>query len=309
MSNQIELYKKVSIEMLEEAGVEIDFPILSYQNDSGDLIDYVYEDEERIILMNEIDPLWTPSHHNLRIEQSIKIENPSVFFGSNGVTAEGNTIGFSAHIYSQASSFQRTISFGTIEASDSSSVIKFNFDFNPGMLRGSLRIDFFMYVKELRLKQLFQAPMQGMKLNSCSLGDMTIFIDGDGSVFPITEFENPNGPLWKFERNWIEPQIDTFDITNVNLMLNTAHPLFSQLKEGRTRVSKRFMGEIIVQSMAMIIHEILFVENIDEETFSGAEPNSILAAVDYWIKTFEVDTSSMYSVSNSLREFWEEKLL
>lgn len=309
MSNQIELYKKVTVEMLEEAKMRIDFPVISYQTDTGDEFNYKHENEERVILMNEVDAMWTPTHQNLRISQSIYLDNPKILFGNTGVTALGNTIGFSAHIYSQSSGFQKTVSFGSLESSDNNKVITFQHEFAPGTLRGIVEIDFFMYVKDLKVKQLFQAPMIGMKLNACSLGDITLFIDGDGSVFPISEFEDPKGPLWLLEKNWIEPQIDTFDITNVNLILNTAHPLFNQLKEGKTKVYKRFMGEIITQSMAMIIHEVLFVENIDEEQFKDAEPNSIIAAVDYWIKTFEIETSSMFAVSNSLRKYWEDKLM
>ena len=58
-------------------------------------------------------------------------------------------------------------------------------------------------------------------------------MDGVGSSFPITEFEDKEGPLWKIEK-LISPDEDTLDASNVSIAFNIKHPsVFRSKKETR----------------------------------------------------------------------------
>lgn len=308
VTNQISLFKKIDNQLLEKVGYSLEKPIISYLDDTDLEKNILCEHEDRIVLMTELDSLWSPINHNLKVEQVIKITNPSYFFGESGVTSSENKIGFAAHIHSTTSNFQKVINFGSLEYTEKPTDVSFEYNFPKSSIRGVIYIDFLIYLKDYQSGGAFQTDIVGMKLNEGDIGNIIIYVDGDGSIFPITEFEEKDGPLWILEKNWIEPNLDTFDVSNINLSLNIAHPLFAQLKEGKNRVNKRFMGDIIVQAMAYIINDVLFNDGYTVEDFEDAEPNSILAAVAYWITTFEIDISSAFSVSNSLRRYWEYKL-
>lgn len=148
-----------------------------------------------------------------------------------------------------------------------------------------------------------------MILTEEDIYNLTIIVDGEGSAFPISEFNEKNGPLWKLDKNWTDALEDTFDSSNVNLSLNIGHPLFAQIKDGKTRGNRILMGDIMIQSMAMIIQQVLLIEERNIDELDEASTTSILAVVKYWTQTFELDTSSLFSIMNSLRGKLERDMM
>lgn len=113
----------------------------------------------------------------------------------------------------------------------------------------------------------------------------------------------------EIRKNWIEPNIDMFDISNVNLSLNTSHKLFEQVKAGKTRVARAIMGDIMINAISMIIQEVILIEKYTIDDKDDVLPGSILQAVQYWVNTFEVETKSLFTISNSLRRYWDKQML
>ena len=116
--------------------------------------------------------------------------------------------------------------------------------------------------------------------------------------FPITEFEEKDGPLWKIEKNWTSPEDDTLDANNISIAFNIKHPLFQKLKETR-RINSSYMNHIIIQAMAMIIQQVIIIEECSVEDEENLIPGTILSIVSY-CKTFNVDTSDIFTIQNSL---------
>lgn len=305
--NQISLYRKMTEKMSEEVGINIELPEITYMENDETKEITVNNDFEGIIKINEYDTMWSPDQHNMRVFQNFTFEKPSVLFGKQGVTMPGNKIGLGVHMHSRTSNFQKTISVGTISNVTSNVNIEFNHVFPTSELRGNLLLDFFLYLKEYDDYCPQHATTVGMILSEDDISNLEIIIDGEGSIFPMSEFSDKNGPLWKIEKNWIEASIDTFDSSNVNLSLNIAHPLFKQIKAGKTTISRAMMGDIMIQAMALIIQQVILIE--EPEDFEDALPNSILSAVNYWVSTFEVDISSLFSIINSLKEYWDKKMI
>lgn len=308
-TNQISLYKKINMNLIDKSGLRVLNPEFSY-NASGEKTKILVGDSfEGILTVNEFDSMWSPIEHDLEVNQTFLIEKPSELYGEQGVTMIGNKIGLAVHIHSKSSSFQKTIDFGTIPYTDNLVSIEFNHRFPPSSLRGNIKLDFYAYLKESNTSYNTHASRVGMILSQGDIDNWMIVTDGDGSVFPMSEFEDKNGPLWRLDKNWVEANLDTFDSSNVNLSLNIAHPLFEQAKAGKLQISRAYMGNILIQAMTMIIQQVIIVEKNTLTDEQEVLPDSILAAVSYWVSSFDIDTSSLFSIANTMHDYWDRKMI
>ncbi|WP_303965610.1 hypothetical protein [Sporosarcina ureae] len=308
-TNQILLYRKIDSAMSERAGIEVGEPHFYYESAGGLKEIELGPDFNDVLTINEFDQEWTPVENNLLIKQKYIFNDPTVLFGEDGVTVEENRIGLAVHIYSKTSSIQKTVSFASF--SDSQNRIEFLFEhsFPAASLRGSVEMDFFLFLKDNFECKPYQADQVGMILSEGNLYSLTIVVDGEGSAFPITEFNQKDGPLWLLDKNWADATEDSFDNSNINLKLNVAHPLFEQIKSGKTRASRSLMGDIMVQAMSMIIQQVVIIEGNSLDAADDAVSNSILSVVNYWVITFEVDISTLFTIPNSLRSRFDSEMM
>jgi|SRR5699024_9952119 len=310
-SNQISLYKQLNEDMIEDVGLVFDQPIYSYELDEDSEVVYLELNEEfdGVLKVNSYDENWSPDIHNLILNQRIYIANVPRLFGENGITMRGNKIGLAAHIHSRTSNIQETIDIAEINCIADDFEYSFTHVFPKNYLRGKIEIDFFMYLKEINNYDTFQANHVGMKLSQENLYNLLIFVDGDGSIFPMNEINDPNEVLWELNYHWVDASQEPFDNSTVNLTINIGHPLFNQLKNGKQRVNKMLMGDIMLQSMAMIIQQVVIIEDYVLDDVEVGSNDSILSVVKYWVSTYEVDTSNIFSIKNSLRRRLEEDIL
>lgn len=309
MKNQISLYKKVDAFLSEIVGISVSKPTFTYNHEDNRMVIELDEEFNGVATINEYDTIWSPNEHNLNVQMVFTFKHPDKLFGPDSVTMPANRIGLGVHLHSKTSSIQKTLDIGILYNASHEIRIPFQYEFNISEIRGDVNLDFFLYLKECLDQRPSQATKIGMRLSEDDLYNLTIVADGDGSAFPITEFAEKDGPLWRLERNWVDAAIDAFDTSNVNLALNVSHPLFGKLKEGKTAVNRAMMGDVMVQAITMIIQEVIIVEKLsldEEETFAS---DSILSAVKYWVETFEVDTSTLFSIANSLRENLERTMM
>lgn len=304
-NNQIALYKKIDPELLEKTGVTIE-AYLKYQDDDEEKILSI---EASSIAINESDQEWSPNDHELTLDMTFDIIEPNRLFGRNSITAVGNTLGVACHMYSKESHFQKTVPVGNFNQTHSKVSLPFSYRFPPSTLKGQVYFEFFIYLARVEEILPYQADKVGMILTEENLLDLELTVDGEGSVFPITEFEDKEGPLWKLEKHWVDAGDAIFNSSNVSLSLNAAHPLFDQVQKGKTKWSRAMMGDIMIQAMSQIIQQVIIVENNNIED-EDLYPNSVLSAVKYWVESFEIDdVSSLFSISNSMRSRWERRLM
>lgn len=303
LTNNISLYKKIDINLVERAGIKFNEPTFKYYNNKIEKEINIERPLEGPFKVNDYDIDWSPSENNLKVSGSLTVVHPNELFGETGVTSIGNIIGIAAHIYSRSSNFQKKIKVGFIQQGSNEINISFEYDFPVGSIRGSVNIKFFLYLDSInKLPTPIQANKTGMVLTEEDLYNLEIQVDGDGSVFPIGEFSDPKGPLWDFNRFWQDASLDSFDTNNVLIRLNTAHLLFPQLKGGKTNASRALMNEIMVQSISIIINEVINIDSTDINLAESTATDTILSAVKYWVDTFEVDTSSYITIMNSVRK-------
>ena len=299
MANIINLYKKIGTKDYKKIGLDVKGPFLSYDYEGKEIaIDTTNYGE---IVISDIDSSWAPDSNNLKVKLEVKIDKPSDLFGPFGITNFMNTIGFGVHVFSNEAKFQYSENVGSIKLYSDQKNWTLIKEFPQGSLRGKVHFHLFMYLEKAVKKSPDQAELAGMILTENNLAEFVISVDGEGSSFPIGEYEEVGGPLWKLETYFTEPDTDIFNYDNVRVLFNTKHPVFLKVKEEKQKVSQCLMQEVMVEAMAMIINKVLFSGDIDYEHLDEAAPGSVLAAVQYWLDTFSVDRSDVISVLNSLR--------
>ena len=301
MKNKIATYKLIDEDLLNKAIFHMEEVRCFYLDNEIQNELELSDDYNGVIYINELDDKWSQLNHELTIEQKFTITNPSVFFGEYGVTANENLIGLGVHVHSRTSSIQYKESVSHFGNSTSPIEIIYNHTFEKNELRGNIHIDFFLYLEDNIKSHSFQAKERGLILSDGLILSLELVVDGDGSIFPIREIHDKNEPLWTIEKNWADPIEDPFDVNHVAIKLNTAHSLFNQILEGKTRTSNYIMEDIIIESMAIIINDVINMEELRIEDYDNLEGNSILAIVKYWIVTFDVNVTDAFSIVNSLR--------
>lgn len=300
-SNTIALYKKIDSELIDQAGISVQYTGFKYNNEKNTITHHQENEFNGVIVVNEIDEEWSPADFDLTIKSSFKVENVELLFGEESVAMPTSIIGLAVHLHSRSSMFQKTIDIYEITSKEQKVDYEFEHHFLPGELHGQISIDYFLYLKDVQAANFKQANYPGMILTEGNLNEYLLIVDGDGSSFPMTEFEDREGPLWKLEKNWLDSETDSFNSSNVNLSLNIKHPLFKQIKESKTQLSRALMADIMLQAMSMIITHVKVNEGKDVKADVNDMSGSILSAVTYWVKTFEVDTTDMFTITNSLR--------
>ncbi|MDT2762665.1 hypothetical protein [Aerococcus urinaeequi] len=303
IGSQISLYKQLTNDLMNEVKVVTSLPNFTYNNSGKEISITLDDDYNDVLNINKYNSDWDPSIHNLALEQSFEFKNPSLLYGDSGLTMPGNQIGLAAHIHSRRSNFQRTVKIGVIDNAPRPVKITYFENFEAGTLRGEINLDYFLYLENYQTYNPTQATEVGMVLSGY-LSSTSLIVDGDGSVFPMSEFNEVGGPLWRLEQNWADPIYDSFDISNINLQLNVKHQLFKDIKDGKNKMSQLMMMDIMVQAMSLIIQEVYSNKEYTDEDLQDASPDSILMAVNYWISTYSVDTTTATSISNSLRDYW-----
>lgn len=302
-NNKLSLYRKIDDKYKTAAGIKAGLPRLSFDDpEKGKVNLQGISEESPVIEIGDGD--WSPAENDLCYEQSFRIERPSELFGTEKITDSANKIGLAAHIYSKTSFFQKTVAVPVgIVNEEKEARIDFRHVFAPGSLRGDVHIDFFLYLKEINVSHDFQADRIGINLCRDNLYNASIVIDGDGAMFPIVEYSDPAGPLWTIEKDWQDPSTDEFDTTNVRIKINTANSLAKQVMQSSGRMANEIMSSIVVQSMAMIIYETVldmkrsYGELDTDEAYDG----SILQTVSDWIREYDIDTSNIMTIFDSLQ--------
>ncbi len=298
--NTFNLFKQVDKQLIEKAGIKVgDYHFYSNIDDSLEKFESTLKPFGTAVV-TDMSSEWSPNEHNLIIEQIIEIEKPNELFGINGVTLEKNTIGIGMHIYSKDSMFQQTISKSEIVFNSEQKRYLITQRFPKASLRGKVVLETFFYLKDIVVTYETHADLMGMKLSKSNLSELLLITDGDASIFPIGEFEENNGPLWKVEFSNFDAAEDSFSYENIRLLFNTSHKLFNQVKAGKTAMSRAMMTEIMSQVMLLIIAKVKEDQLIELENVDNVMEGSILSVVQYWLSTFEINNSSLVDVSNSL---------
>ena len=111
----------------------------------------------------------------------------------------------------------------------------------------------------------------------------TIIISGKGSVFPIYEIEDDNGPLWSFMCDVDDITEDYFDNDHIQIIINKKHPAYEFIHPKSENYNSYFLNDVMASAISSIIMKLRSQEQnnkIDLE--QDFENGSVLQAIKYF---------------------------
>ncbi|GAB2553098.1 hypothetical protein [Gracilibacillus alcaliphilus] len=276
---------------------------VTLENNEEDFNDEINKQE----FVFSFDSQWNPSIHNLIINYSFIINNPNFLFGSNALTHEDNSLGIALLWKSRDSRHTSLKRIGTIDNSTSSQVFNINIDFDPGIFRGTVEFNIVIYLASAYNKSnLLQNNEEGALLGT--LEKFLIHLDGDGAEFPMQEFNDKEGPLWKTEIYISDPFMDLFNTDNFCLYINKAHKRYKELGIGKKINFSRLLIEIISSSFEQLIYTLKSNGMLDEILEKESDPGTIANVIKYYFEEYEWDASDTSKLSSTIRESFESRV-
>lgn len=304
--NTIFMYKTIDDSLYSDLNIShVDMAFSYTKDDEETPIVLESQDDTYSYYMGNSNGFWDVNMDNLKIERFLTIGNPQALFGDKGVTTAEGELGIGIHMYSRSSNFQTTVALTeSITKESTSHTMKFKHIFENAELKGDIYFSVFIYLKN----QIKPAPMianiTGIKLGE--IDSFKIAVDGDGSIFPIVEVERVGQPLWNVIMEWTDINSDIFDTNNVRIEINSKHHMYDYLYKS-TKPSRYLLVEILSSAISQIIFKV--VRDSDYVSEGEVMPDSIISVVRYWVETFEADTSSLETISYSLRKEVESKFI
>lgn len=148
------------------------------------------------------------------------------------------------------------------------------------------------------------------------LGDgllWSIIVDGSGSIFPIYEEALPDGPLWKYECDFIDITEDEFSEENIKIILNKAHKGYQYIQPKSPNYNELMFAELISNAIATVI---LAIRKKNAENGNGelidfsknGSKGSILTVLKYFNDTLKFKINgTMIELQDSVKSYFDRE--
>lgn len=256
---------------------------------------------------------WTRDQHDLALSITLRLKTPKILFGDDGIACNNTRLGVALE-WTSSSSDQRGIS-NVVEFDRHNNEVDCNFSlhFIPKQIRGRVQLNLNIYVVKPddnpSGKELSRANTEGIFLGSI-FEPCILDFDGEGSLFPITEFNDPKGPLWKLHYDTDDPDDTPFDAQTVRLEINTSHPDYKSYKGENDASQPTPLATHVFSSWLTLFflrlkeqHGPEFLNGLYDSAASTVAPNSVSAAARYLLQTFPVKTENAAILSESICRF------
>ena len=259
--------------------------------------------------INDPKCVWDISIHELGIRKEILAENFSAWFGPKGVAARNATIGLALQWISAKTDQRGIIPFAEIKMNSLSQTYTASHVFSKQTLKDSLILETVAYLKDIGTPEDDEAYLCSQTGTILGIIDhCELFLEGNGSLFPIATINDPNKPLWTvYYDKTADPMEDLFDNEHVEIRLNKAHPNYEQLMtESGPKESPLFL-EVISSALMIIIlsaKEGLGTEWNNVVNGQGEyRHGSIAEAINYFVIKLGWDVSSTVDLAQSIHSF------
>lgn len=254
---------------------------------------------------------WYPDTHNLKMMKKCRLASAYTLFGAGGIASRNAIIGLALNWISTKSDERGIIPFGELKRTDSSKEFIVEAVFDRGKLRGSLLVQTVLYLKDPGKPdpdEMYFAQQSGTILGTIDQSE--IYIDGNGSVFPISTVNEPGKPLWWVWYNeFADPMSDSFDYENVDIRINQAHPSYEALQIDNSLTESPLFLEVISAALVVIVESTR--ENLGQDwdrmlSGEGYETGSIAEAINYFYTRLGWDFGNASKLAISIKEFFEK---
>ncbi|KAB8125582.1 hypothetical protein F9U64_22375 [Gracilibacillus oryzae] len=301
MSTLLTFYKNLDDDLFQKIGYSEQPIRASYINEENELIEMeVALEEGQENTFHLLDPKvhLAADVHDVNLNFELEIENPQFLFGPNGLSDEDGVLGIAVRWYSRDSAQMKIQPVSTLTASDEHFYNETELTIEKGIIRGKLTIEIILYMAQpgIKQKQIASGTVLG------TLHSTLILIDGNSSMFPILEVDDPSRPLWWVECNFEDPLYDSFTDDNVAIIINIGHRNARHLKLEKGIGSSPLLLEILATGMQIIIEEAKETGEWDDILRNRSEPGSIGEAIYYFTNMFLWDISSPKKLLKSIRD-------
>lgn len=292
-----------------------ELPEFSYSEDYEEFPLRIEKDEGLSSIGKVIDPRcnWSPETHDLLITKKCSLAQAYCLFGIGGIVPSTAEVGVALKWISTKSDVCGIIPFGVINKLDSAIEFTASAVLAKGLIKGSLKLQTFLYLKDPGKQfsnETYLARQPGTVLGI--LDQYEIFIDGNGSLFPIMEVNKPGEPLWKvFFNDSCDPLHDKFDNDNVEIQLNKAHPSYENLRVETSISETPLLLEVL--SSALFVIFVAAKEAIDQdwdkvmngEAGEDYDTGSIADAVHHFVTKLGWNIDTPTKLAASIKEYFE----
>lgn len=248
--------------------------------------------------------------HRIIIERDFCVNHAPLLFGSNGIAASGSIIGIAINWIASKSDHRGIIPVGELHNNGSQESLHVSYSFPEDMVKGSLILQTVLYLKETGAcdeGEKHLCHQTGTILGTLDICEL--YLEGNGSVFPIVTINDAGGPLWTvYYDSSADVLQDSFDSEHVEIRVNSAHPAFDDLKLDADVQNSPLFIEMISSAMLVIVESAKQSLDTDfDAVLSGTttyERGSIAAALHYFVTKLGWDPSSPAALSSSIHNFF-----
>lgn len=312
----LNLYPVLTSALIENIGFKVEPVKISYITETGrhyiELQDIEETDKGYTCVLH--DPLnrWVPDENEATFELSFSANNVKHLFGKDGVVEDDAEIGVAVLWIDSKAQFRRYSVVGSFKKNSR----KINYHckqiFQMNSLKGSIVCQIVLFVKSAGTitNVSYFATQSGTVLGT--IGKYEFFVDGNGTVFPIYIENRPGELLWRVEYSSSNPLEDEFDVENVAIVLNSAHPLYDTINLENPMADKPLMTEILASAMLLICNTAK--DTMSKSDWSdiiageGLEEGSIGNAIYYFTNKLQWDFSDPICLSDSIRKYFEKQV-
>ncbi len=312
MASNISLFPMIDDDMLKKIRFQCDPYRFYYLRDELEygLSSEPIDGSNSVFKLEDPEGIWAPDDYNLGLKRRYTLRTYQCLFGDNGVACSNAVLGI-AVVWTSADSKQRgVIQVGEITNSAKDVEFKLNYEFNEAQLRGEVEFTTIIYIKNAGTPLLNEEHLANEY--GCVLGELdkfTIALDGNGSIFPMYEVNEPSQPLWYAKCDWDDPTYESFGEC-VSIYINKAHRNYKYLDKTKKTFDEQLLKEIMASALMLVITKLKQDVNYWDVTVNGdnLKKGSVSQAVYYFISTLEWDVSSLETLSLSIRKFLDQRL-
>ncbi len=318
MSTTVRMYPVLKSNTVQEVGFIAEKPELYYHDDDGlyamEIRDSEGDELHYTAVISDPRCAWYPESHELHLRQAFSIQNAKSWFGPDGVVAGDAIIGLALHWASTGSEQQGTVQIGEIKKISRGFQSEGLISFDKGFLKGSIKIELLVFLKKPGIPRSDEKHL--CNATGTVLGKLMsyeLYVDGDGSTFPIVTESAPDKPLWSISYNPDDMMTDPFDYEHVAIVLNSAHRDYHLICQDSLDYCHPFFTEVL--SDALVIMTAILLDSAKEqgvwdEIIAGNnyEMGSVAAAINYFVTKLGWLTDDIQSLSESIHNFIDKNL-
>lgn len=277
-----------------------EYPLSAQETGAGQL-NHKLVDEEGI---------WNPDDYDICMKRDYSLQNYTCLFGKTGIVCSNAVLGL-AVVWTSSDSKQRgAIEIGEILNGSAPLSFRLDYKFKTAQLRGMVEFSTILYIKRAGTPGFEERHLANMY--GCILGELDRYqvqLDGNGSVFPIYEVNEPGQPLWYIKCEWDDPTYDQF-AESLSVFINTAHKNYRFLDKTKKTFDSQLLSEVMASALCTIIMKLKSDNAYWDVTVTGhnLQQGSVSAAAYYFIETLGWDVSTPEALAISVRKYLDQKV-